>query len=160
MKMQRSSISSSSIKRETDFQQLWARWTPLLNRLHDIPKVTEVMNSRVGRYLSSHPFLALAAVLFGTMAAVPVGLFLTFALVTIIMSAVGFVFCEVFLLFVAGLTLLTLLSGLALFSILVSLIVNGFYLIIFNVLKYYPLAKPSKFQEESDSPTSEPKDLQ
>uniref|UniRef100_A0A3Q1JQ70 Uncharacterized protein n=1 Tax=Anabas testudineus TaxID=64144 RepID=A0A3Q1JQ70_ANATE len=57
-------------------------------------QVTQVMNSGVGRYLSSHPFLALTVMLFSSMAAVPVGLFLIFALVTIVMSAIGFVFCE------------------------------------------------------------------
>ncbi|KAK2833478.1 hypothetical protein Q5P01_017367 [Channa striata] len=157
-KMQRSNSrrsSSSTRVGETDIQQLWA---PVLKRLHENPKVKAVMGSGAGRYLSSHPLLALAALLFSTMAAVPVGLFLLFALVTIVMSAVGFVFFEVFLLFVAGLTLLSVLSGLALFSVLVSFIVNGFYLIIFTVLKRQPLTKQGEVQEESDSQTSEPKE--
>lgn len=53
-----------------------------------------MMETRVGRYLRSHPVLGLTAMLFGVMAALPVGLFLIFALVTIVMSAVGFVFFE------------------------------------------------------------------
>lgn len=52
------------------------------------------MNTRIGQYLRSHPALSLAVLLFSAMAALPVGLFLTFALVTIIMSAVCFVFFE------------------------------------------------------------------
>uniref|UniRef100_A0A8P4KAN9 Uncharacterized protein n=1 Tax=Dicentrarchus labrax TaxID=13489 RepID=A0A8P4KAN9_DICLA len=82
--------SSSSV---TDLQQLCGGWTTLLNRFYDDPKVM-VMNTRVGLYLSSHPVLALSVLMFGAMAALPVGLFLTFALVTIIMTAVGFVFFE------------------------------------------------------------------
>lgn len=48
---------------------------------------------------------------------------------------------SVILLSVAGLTLLSVLSGLALFSILVSFIVNAFYFVIFKIFKYYHLAK-------------------
>lgn len=52
------------------------------------------MNSRIGQYLSSHPVLALIVLLFSALAALPAGLFLTFALVTSVMCAVGFVFIE------------------------------------------------------------------
>ncbi|XP_026181562.1 promethin isoform X2 [Mastacembelus armatus] len=153
------SNSSSSISGQTDFQQLWERWTTLGDRLYDDPKVAKVMNTRVGRYLSSHPFLALTVMLFSAMAALPVGLFLLFALVTIIMSTAGFFFFELFLLFVGGVTLLCVLSGLALFSTLVSLIVNAFYITIFNILKYYN--QPAKVQEkESECETSKLTDPQ
>lgn len=47
----------------------------------------------------------------------------------------------VIMLSVAGLTLLSVLSGLALFSILVSFIVNAFYFLIFKIFKYFPLVK-------------------
>uniref|UniRef100_A0A3B4YFB8 Transmembrane protein 159 n=1 Tax=Seriola lalandi dorsalis TaxID=1841481 RepID=A0A3B4YFB8_SERLL len=119
--------------------QLQERWTTLLNRLHDDPKVTQVMETRLGQYLSSHPVLALTVMVFGVMAALPVGLFLVFALVTIIMSALGFIFFEgrLFLLFVGGLTLLCVLSGLAFFAVMVSVIFNVFYITIFNILNYY-----------------------
>uniref|UniRef100_A0A3Q3K1H8 Uncharacterized protein n=1 Tax=Monopterus albus TaxID=43700 RepID=A0A3Q3K1H8_MONAL len=103
--------------------------------------VARVMNTPVGQYLSSHPFLGLALMLFSTMAALPVGLFLVFALVTAVMSAVACYFSlplSVFLLSVGGLTLLCVLSGLALFSTLVSFIINAFYFIIFTILSYYP----------------------
>lgn len=107
----------------TDFQQLWGSWTTLLDHLYDeprvllalffillfvcfsirannnscvvsLPQVAQLMKTRVGLYLSCHPFLALTLLLFGAMAALPVGLFLTFALVTFIIAAVGFVFFE------------------------------------------------------------------
>ncbi|XP_051243609.1 lipid droplet assembly factor 1 [Dicentrarchus labrax] len=149
--------SSSSV---TDLQQLCGGWTTLLNRFYDDPKVSRVMNTRVGLYLSSHPVLALSVLMFGAMAALPVGLFLTFALVTIIMTAVGFVFFEGFLLFVAGLTLLCVLSGIAFFSVAVSVIFNVIYIAISNILKhYYPhLAKKGEV-EESECETSTQKEM-
>lgn len=59
-----------------------------------LPQVERLLSTRIGQYLSSHSFVALAALMFSAMAAVPVGLFLTFAVVTTMMAAVGFVFCE------------------------------------------------------------------
>nr|XP_020475516.1 promethin [Monopterus albus] len=155
--MQHSSSSS-----QTDFQQLWQSGTTLLNRFYSDPRVARVMNTPVGQYLSSHPFLGLALMLFSTMAALPVGLFLVFALVTAVMSAVGFVFFELFLLSVGGLTLLCVLSGLALFSTLVSFIINAFYFIIFTILSYYPqMTKLGKVQgKESECETSNLKEIQ
>ncbi|XP_071329810.1 lipid droplet assembly factor 1-like [Trachinotus anak] len=147
----------------TDFQQLRERWTTLLNRLYDDPKVTQAMETRLGRYLSSHPVLALTVMLFGAMAALPVGLFLIFALVTTVISAVGFVFFEVFLLFVGGLMLLCVLSGLAFFSVMVSSIFNVFYITIFNILDYYGprLTQQRKVQGmESECETSKLKEMQ
>uniref|UniRef100_A0A3B4ZS17 Transmembrane protein 159 n=1 Tax=Stegastes partitus TaxID=144197 RepID=A0A3B4ZS17_9TELE len=72
---------------ETQLRQLWAL-------LLSLPQVALVLDSRLGQYLSKHPFLAVTLVLFVAMAAVPVGLFLTFAVVTLTMSVVGFVFLE------------------------------------------------------------------
>ncbi|XP_070779000.1 lipid droplet assembly factor 1-like [Enoplosus armatus] len=143
--MQHNNCTSSSA---TEFQQLRGSWDVLLNRFYEDPKVSQLMNTRVGQYLSSHPVLALTVLLFGAMAALPVGLFLTFALVTFIMSALGFVFFEVFLLFVGGLTLLCVLSGIAFFSVVVSSIFNVLYFTISSILnRYYPhLTKQGKVQ--------------
>ncbi|XP_029996174.1 promethin-like isoform X2 [Sphaeramia orbicularis] len=130
-------------------QQLYGSWTTLLNRLYNDPKVTQLMNSRIGLYIRTHPFLGLAVLLFSAMSAVPVGIFLIFSLVTIIMTAVGFVFFELFVLFVGGVTLLCVLSGLAFFSVVASLIFSAFSVTITNVLKsYYPqLATQSRVTE-------------
>lgn len=97
------------------------------------------MDTRAGQYLSSHPFLALNVLLFGAAAALPVGLFLSFALVTLVMSAVGFLCFEVFLLFAGGLTLLSVLPGIALFSVIASVIFNALYVTTYNILsRYFP----------------------
>uniref|UniRef100_A0A671XZQ2 Transmembrane protein 159 n=1 Tax=Sparus aurata TaxID=8175 RepID=A0A671XZQ2_SPAAU len=132
-------MDHSSNNSVTEFQQLWGSWNTLLDRVHDDPRVSQLMNTRIGQYLSSHPVLALAVMLFGAMAALPVGLFLTFALVTITVSAVGFVFFEAVLLFVGGVSLLCVLSGIAFFSVVVSFIFNVFYIAVSTILKsYYP----------------------
>ncbi|XP_054464182.1 lipid droplet assembly factor 1-like [Anoplopoma fimbria] len=159
-RMQQSS-SSSSI-RGTEFQQLCGSWATLLNRVYGDPKVAVLMDSRIGQYLSSHPFLALTVLLFGAMGALPIGIFLSFALVTIVMSAVGFVFFEVFLLFVGGLTLLCVLSGIAVFSLVASIIFNALYVTISNILsRYYPqLTKQGKVLEDQEESKESESELQ
>ncbi|CAN9505245.1 unnamed protein product [Ophioblennius macclurei] len=133
-------------------QQLCERWSDLLNRLQEDPKVAQVMKSKIGQYLSSHPFVALSVMLFSAMAAVPFGLFLTFALVTIVMAAVGFVFFEAFLLFVGGVALLCVLSGIGFFSVLVAAIINVAYVTIFTLLsRYNPSKAEGSLNQEKDS---------
>ncbi|XP_043955610.1 lipid droplet assembly factor 1-like isoform X2 [Gambusia affinis] len=130
-------------------QQLRERWLTLMNRLQEDPKIAQVISTKAGQYLRSRPFLALALLLFSAMAALPVGLFLFFALITIVMSVVGFVFFEVFLLFVGGMTLVSVLSGIALFSLVVSVIVTGVFVTIPNLLKRsYPHVTKRKEREE------------
>ncbi|KAM3598803.1 uncharacterized protein V6R79_022795 [Siganus canaliculatus] len=145
--------------RVADFQQVWGDWTRLLIRIYDDPKVSQLMNSRIGQYLSSHPVVALSVLVFGAISVLPVGLFLTFAIVTIVISLVAFLFVEAFLLFVGGLTLLGVLTGIAFFSVVASLIFNVFYIAMSNILKgYYPhLTKKSPVQG-SESEPSKPKE--
>ncbi|XP_029294070.1 promethin-like [Cottoperca gobio] len=150
-------MEHNNINSETGNHQMFEGLTTRLNHFYDDHKVAQLINTRIGQYLSSHPFLALIVLMFGAMAALPVGMFLSFALVTIIMSAVGFVFFEVFLLIVGGLTLLSVLSGIALFSVMVSVAVNVLYIPISNVLRryYQNLTKQDKVQEkESECETS------
>ncbi|XP_023143965.2 lipid droplet assembly factor 1 isoform X1 [Amphiprion ocellaris] len=123
--------------RDSELQQLWGRWMVLLKRLQEDPRVSVMLNSRVGQHLSKRPFSALAVVLFVAMAALPVGLFLTFALVTVTMSVVGVVFFEGFLLFVAGVALLCVLSAVAFFSILVSIVTNALFITTSGLLNLY-----------------------
>ncbi|XP_010772073.1 promethin [Notothenia coriiceps] len=160
--MEMDQCNSKSKSRVTEFQPLFGSWATLLRRLYDDPKVAQLMKTRIGQYLSSHPFFALMVMVFGAMSAIPVGMFLSFALVTIIMSALGLVFFEAFLLFVGGTTLLCVLSGIALFSVIVSFILNALYFTISNILsRYNPnLTKQHDVQEkESEGKTSKTKDM-
>lgn len=154
-------MQSSSSESGADFEQLKKRWTALVKHLKDDPRVARLLNTRLGRYLSSHSFVALTALMFCAMAAVPVGLFVTFAVVTMMISAVGFVFCEAFLLFVGGLALLWVLSGIALFAIVASAIVNALHVTTFSLLnRYYPhLTKKGVIEgEKTECETSTEKD--
>nr|XP_015801105.2 lipid droplet assembly factor 1 [Nothobranchius furzeri] len=137
-------------------QQLWERWLSLLSRLQGDPKVAQLLNTRIGLYISRRPFLAFTLLLFSAMAVLPVGIFLMFALTTFVISAVGFVFFEVFLFFIGGLTLLSVLAGIALFSLLVSVIVNALFVSIPNLLKQY-YSQPST-EKQSEGETSGPKE--
>ncbi|XP_072298305.1 lipid droplet assembly factor 1-like [Eucyclogobius newberryi] len=125
------------MERSSSSTSLCQSLSPLLNQLCEEPRVAWLMNTRPGQYLRQHPVFGLTAFLFTSMAALPVGLFVVFALVTLVMSAVGFVFIEVILLFVAGLTLLFTLSGLAFFSVVASFIFGTFYIMITSFYKGY-----------------------
>ncbi|XP_008328083.1 promethin-like [Cynoglossus semilaevis] len=123
-----------------DWQQQVGRWTTQIKSTFDDPhpQVSQLMNTSVGQYLGSHPLVALTVMVFSAMAALPVGLFLIFALVTMVISAVGFVFVEVTVLFLGGMSLLCVLSGIALFSVFASLILMALYITISHILVYYP----------------------
>lgn len=100
-------------------------------------KLADIMSTPVGQYLDGHPFFALALLVFGAMATVPVGLFLTFAIVTFVTASVGFVFLQGFLLSLGGIVLLCVLCGLAIIAFAVSAIFSAFYITASNVLDYY-----------------------
>ncbi|KAM9843124.1 lipid droplet assembly factor 1-like [Aulostomus maculatus] len=122
----------------TEMQQMLGSWTTQLGKVYSESKVPQLMNTRIGQYLSSHPFFAVTLFVFSAMAALPVGVFVVFAVVTVTISAVGFLFFDMFLLFVAGVTLLCVLSGIALFALMVSSIITAVYITVTNVLIFYP----------------------
>ncbi|XP_037332905.2 lipid droplet assembly factor 1-like [Pungitius pungitius] len=134
-----------------NFQRLWGRWTDLVKPIYADSRVEKLMDTRAGQYLSSHPFIALNVLLFGAVAALPVGLFLSFALLTLIMSAVGFLCFEALLLSAGGLTLLSVLPGIALFSVIVSVIFNALYVTTYNILsRYFPHLTMGEVLEDLD----------
>ncbi|XP_041720175.1 lipid droplet assembly factor 1 isoform X1 [Coregonus clupeaformis] len=117
--------------------QLQGSLSSMMDSLYYDPKVAELMNTSMGQYLNGHPFLALAVLVFGAMATVPIGLFLAFATVTFIGATVGFILLEVFLLSLGGVSLLCVLSALAILAILVSLVLGACYITSSNVLNFY-----------------------
>ncbi|KAI1883905.1 hypothetical protein AGOR_G00220900 [Albula goreensis] len=117
--------------------QLRCRFRAAMDVLTSDPKVAEFMNTSLGKYLDSHPFLTLSLLVFGAMAMVPVSLFLVFAVVTFIAATMGFIFLEVFLLSLGGVTLLCVLCGIALVAIVVSSILCAVYITTSNVLNLY-----------------------
>lgn len=51
------SSTASSSTSETDFQQLWGKWTTLLNRLYDDPRVTSKLKTCIGLKKTGHSLL-------------------------------------------------------------------------------------------------------
>ncbi|KAM9780099.1 lipid droplet assembly factor 1-A-like [Neosynchiropus ocellatus] len=125
-------------------EQLRESWVTLSRD----PRVSQLLSSRVGRYLTRHPPVALALLLFSVLSAPPVGLFLAFACVSILISFVGFVFFQVVLLFGVGVTLLSVLSGLAIFSVMTSVMVTVSYFTVANILNYFHPHSAAEVQEE------------
>ncbi|XP_036794827.1 lipid droplet assembly factor 1-A-like isoform X1 [Oncorhynchus mykiss] len=126
--------------------QLRDSLSSMMDSLYKDPKVAALMNTSMGQYLNGHPFLALAVLVFGSMATVPIGIFLTFATVTFIGATVGFVLLEVFLLSLGGVSLLCVLSALAILSILVSLVLGACYITSYNVLNFYYSQRVSRYR--------------
>lgn len=130
-------------------QQLMEAWRTLTSD----PRVSQLTNTRAGEYLRRHPPVALALLLFSALSALPVGLFLLFACASFLISFVGFVCLQVALLFGVGVTLLSVLSGLALFSVMTSIMVTVSYGVITYILNYfYPrVADFQEVQEENQA---------
>lgn len=57
-------------------------------------QVSQLLSTGMGQYLLSHPAFAQTLLLFAAFAVLPVALFLTFAVVTVVLSAAGFVFFQ------------------------------------------------------------------
>ncbi|KAK6312161.1 hypothetical protein J4Q44_G00178250 [Coregonus suidteri] len=126
--------------------QLQGSLSSMMSSLYYNPKVAELMNTSMGQYLNGHPFLALAVLVFGAMATVPIGLFLAFATITFIGATVGFILLEVFLLSLGGVSLLCVLSALAILAILVSLVLGACYITSSNVLNFYYSQRVSRYR--------------
>ncbi|XP_048847347.1 lipid droplet assembly factor 1-like isoform X2 [Brienomyrus brachyistius] len=108
-----------------------------LGRLTHDARVAELLDTWLGQYLSSHPFLALTLMLFLVMSTVPIGLFLMFAAATILAASVGAVILEGVVLCLGGATLLCVLCCLAIAAFMVSAFLTAVYITGSTVLHLY-----------------------
>lgn len=136
---------------EREPEQLTRNWALLMTQFREDPRVSQLLSTRMGQYLLSHPAFAQTLLLFAAFAVLPVALFLAFAVVTFIISAAGFVCFQGFLLFVGGLGLLCVLVGVAFFSVVVSLIFNVCYFIISSLFSPSQLTKHKVDGRESET---------
>ncbi|XP_066499208.1 lipid droplet assembly factor 1-A-like isoform X2 [Hoplias malabaricus] len=121
------------------------------------PKVAELLNSKVGKYLRERPFLALVLLVFGVTASVPIGLFLAFTAVTFISVAACFIFVEIFLLMIGGTTLLCVLFCLAMVAFWVSCVLSTLYIIISLTSNFSSIHRtPAQIFSTGDMETKEP----
>ncbi|KAB5553971.1 hypothetical protein PHYPO_G00044750 [Pangasianodon hypophthalmus] len=111
--------------------------------------IAELLNSKVGKYLSDHPFVTLVLLVFGVTASVPVGLFLAFAAVTFITVTAYCIFAEIVLLTIGGVILLCVLCCLAVVAFWISCVLSVLYIIGSHVLNYSVI--PSSVPERTIS---------
>ncbi|XP_043568023.1 lipid droplet assembly factor 1-like [Chiloscyllium plagiosum] len=128
-----------------EMQDLQNRFNAMMHTISSNSKVAAFMSTSVGQYLDDHPFLALLLLVFTIMAAVPVGLFLIFAVITSLLACVGFIVMEGLMLSIGGVVLLCFLCGL----VLISLVITSFLAVCFFTFSttmnyYHNSSAPSK----------------
>ncbi|XP_028669991.1 lipid droplet assembly factor 1-like [Erpetoichthys calabaricus] len=141
----------------SEMQQLQNRFTSLLNNLKRNSKIVELMKSPLGQYLDSHPFLALVLLVFIVMATLPTALFLSFAVISFVVTSVGFILLEGCLLFIGVLVLLCVLCSLSIIAFSVTAILSAFYVLTSNVVNQYQIQRSRRMKQDTSgkSPTSE-----
>ncbi|XP_066544840.1 lipid droplet assembly factor 1 isoform X2 [Amia ocellicauda] len=150
---------SEGISLPREMQQLQSRFTSMMSSLNSNSKVAAFMSTTLGQYLDGHPFFALALLVFGAMAAVPIGLFLTFAIVSFVTAAFGFICLEGFLLSLGAVTLLCVLGGLAIVAFVVSAVLTAFYITTYSALNYYYSQRSSRMKQDPIGSPSGPETI-
>ncbi|XP_069763223.1 lipid droplet assembly factor 1-A-like [Narcine bancroftii] len=134
-----------------EMQVLQNRFNTLMHTINSNSKVAAFMNSPLGHYLDDHPFLALLLLVFAIMSAVPVGLFLTFAVITSLLGCIGFIVMEGLMLSVGGVVLVCFLCGILLISFAISSLLAICYFIFSTTMTYYHSSSTSKKEETFSS---------
>ncbi|KAM3827226.1 lipid droplet assembly factor 1 [Vipera latastei] len=128
-----------------EVKELQKRWLAMMDTVHSNSHVVSFMNSRVGRYLDDHPFFALSLMVFIAASAVPIAFFLVFVVTTTVLACIGVILMEGFVISLGGVTLLCILGGLGMLSLLVSGMLSVCYLSLTTLLSYWPIQEgPSK----------------
>uniref|UniRef100_A0A8D0E3R1 Lipid droplet assembly factor 1 n=1 Tax=Salvator merianae TaxID=96440 RepID=A0A8D0E3R1_SALMN len=118
--------------------ELQKQWSAVMESVRTNSHVVAFMNSRIGRYLDAHPFVALSFLIFIAISAVPVAFFLGFVVITTVVACIGLVVMEGFLVSLGGVALLCILGGLAALSLAVSGALSIFYVSLTTLLSYWP----------------------
>ncbi|GCB71665.1 lipid droplet assembly factor 1-A-like [Scyliorhinus torazame] len=143
--------NSERLPLSREMQDLQNRFNTMMHTINSNSKVAAFMSSSVGQYLDEHPFLALLLLVFTIMSAVPVGLFLIFAVITSLLACIGFIVMEGLMLSIGGVVLLCFLFGL----VLISLVITSFLAICIVTFSttmnyYHHSSTPSKQEEAAD----------
>nr|XP_048316341.1 lipid droplet assembly factor 1 isoform X2 [Myodes glareolus] len=125
-----------------DLEALRRKLCLLLDSFQSNAKVVAFMTSPVGRYLDRHPFLALAMLMFVTMSAVPVGVFLLIVVLTSLGALMGAVLLEGLIISVCGLSLLCILCGLGFVALVMSGIAMISYVVVSCLMNYWFSPRP------------------
>ncbi|KAL1774537.1 promethin [Sigmodon hispidus] len=125
-----------------DLQELQRKLCLLLDSFLNNSKVVAFMKSPVGQYLDRHPFLALTMLMFVTMSAIPVGIFLLIVALTSLGALMGAILLEGLVISVCGLSLLCILCGLGFASFAMSGIAMMSYVVVSCLMSYWFSPRP------------------
>ncbi|XP_015683343.1 promethin [Protobothrops mucrosquamatus] len=135
-----------------EVKELQKRWLAMMDTVHSNSHVVSFMNSRVGQYLDDHPFVTLSLMVFIAASAVPIAFFLVFVVTTTVLACIGVIVMEGFVISLGGVTLLCILGGLGMLSLLVSGMLSVCYLSLTTLLSYWPIREgPSKEENANGS---------
>ncbi|XP_026560063.1 promethin [Pseudonaja textilis] len=126
------------------------RWLAVMDTVHSNSHVVAFMNSRVGQYLDDHPFVALSLMVFIAASAVPIAFFLVFVVSTTVLACIGVIVMEGFVISLGGVTLLCILGGLGMLSLLVSGMLSVCYLSLTTLLSYWPIQEGPMKRENAN----------
>ncbi|KAM6423895.1 lipid droplet assembly factor 1 [Liasis olivaceus] len=122
-----------------EVKELQKRWHVMMDTVHSNSHVVAFMNSRVGQYLDDHPFVALSLLVFTAASAIPIAFFLVFVVTTTVLACIGVIIMEGFVISLGGVTLLCILGGLGMLSLVVSGVLSVCYLSLTTLLSYWPI---------------------
>ncbi|XP_067859376.1 lipid droplet assembly factor 1-like [Heptranchias perlo] len=149
--MQGKMSDSEGLPLSREMQDLQNRFNTMMHKINSNSKVAAFMSSSVGQYLDDHPFLALLLLVFTIMSAVPVGLFLIFAVITSLLACIGFIVMEGLMLSIGGVVLLCFLCGLILLSLAISSLLAICYFALSTAMNYYHNSSTPRKKEETIS---------
>ncbi|KAK9393169.1 promethin [Crotalus adamanteus] len=137
-----------------EVKELQKRWLAMMDTVHSNSHVLSFMNSRVGQYLDDHPFVALSLMVFIAASAVPIAFFLVFVVTTTVLACIGVIVMEGFVISLGGVTLLCILGGLGMLSLLVSGMLSVCYLSLTTLLSYWPIREGLSKKENANGSSS------
>ncbi|NP_001087496.1 lipid droplet assembly factor 1-A isoform X1 [Xenopus laevis] len=117
-------------------QELQKQMNKVMQTINNHSKVEAFLNSPFGQYLDQHPFVTLSLLVFISLSAVPVGIFLTLIAGTAIAVCLAVLIIEGIVISVGGIALLCILCGLAVMSLGVAAVLCVSYVAGSSVLNY------------------------
>eukprot|EP00079_Xenopus_tropicalis_P008682 XP_002932004.1 PREDICTED: promethin [Xenopus tropicalis] len=127
--------SAENIYREK-MQELQKQLNKVMQTINNHSKVEAFLNSPFGQYLDQHPFVTLSLLIFVSLSAVPVGLFLTLIVGTAIAACLAVLIIEGIVISVGGVALFCVLFGLAVMSLGVAAVLCVSYVVGSSILNY------------------------
>ncbi|XP_001508145.3 lipid droplet assembly factor 1 [Ornithorhynchus anatinus] len=130
-------VNTEAKSTSRDLEELQKKLLALIDSIRGNPKVITFLNSPLGQYLDKHPFICLTLLVFITVSAIPVVIFLLLVVVTAIAACIGVILMEGVVISVGGLTLLCVLCGLGFVSLAMSGALSMCYVVGSGLINYW-----------------------